>query len=689
MNKVTFVRSSSLNQWDYCQHSHFLTYTLGYQQDTNVKTEQGSAVHKVMEILANLKLFKQNNPDLDYVECTDEALGHVRYSLEEMREKTELTCAEVDAINKTRINKSVYMYDVQLPYGTIRWGVGPVTDLINRSSKYYSERSCGTWQRMDFKHVNNFTWIVLEHSGGEFDPRRNDIVSPEMNFVLPLEKPWAKLENGSHFAIKGTIDLIRRIDDKTYEIVDYKGLPLDTKIPTPTGWTTMGDIQVGDVVYDMNGKKTKVTGKSHVKFLPCYKITFDDTSTVICDEEHRWKLIDGSVCTVTDLIDREVTRIPIAAPIDCDEVDLPIDPYILGIWLGDGRNRNGEISSMDQFVWDEIQRRGFTIGPNISSRPDKPCEQRTVYELSPKLRELNLLHNKHIPSIYLRASYAQRLDLLRGLMDSDGSVNTKRKQCVFTNCHKPLSMDVKELLLSLGQRPLLSDVKTVCKSHDYDYEGKGYPISFRAINIDPFLLPIKSGRLQSSWGAGQSGSRLIKKIEKIDTVATQCIMVDSDTHTFLCTENFIPTHNTGRRLDWGTNTVKDYDYLCQDKQLMLYYYAASQLFPDKNIILTIFFIRDGGPFTICFDRDDLPKIEEKIKRYFFETNHTPLPRLRDPSYTDFQCKTLCHFYKNKLPGTNDHICKFIHDQIKATDIDTVVEKYTREGHVIGHYEAPG
>lgn len=584
MNKVTFVRSSSLNQWDYCQHSHFLTYTLGYQQDTNVKTEQGSAVHKVMEILANLKLFKQNNPDLDYVECTDEALGHVRYSLEEMREKTELTCAEVDAINKTRINKSVYMYDVQLPYGTIRWGVGPVTDLINRSSKYYSERSCGTWQRMDFKHVNNFTWIVLEHSGGEFDPRRNDIVSPEMNFVLPIEKPWAKLENGSHFAIKGTIDLIRRIDDKTYEIVDYKGLPLDTKIPTPTGWTTMGDIKVGDVVFDINGDQATVTGKSSLKFLDCYEITFDDGSCVTCDEEHLWTLIDNEVKNVTDLIIGD--EIASCRPIKCEDSVLrhDLDFYSLGQQIG--------IGAVD-----------------------------------------------YISNEYLRGSPYQRYMILEGIISTDTTI-----------CSHFHVLGMRELLLSMG---------FIVK-----HESLGSVIQF-------------------------SGKRVITKICKVDKQATQCIMVDSDTHTFLCTENFIPTHNTGRRLDWGTNTVKDYDYLCQDKQLMLYYYAASQLFPDKNIILTIFFIRDGGPFTICFDRDDLPKIEEKIKRYFFETNHTPLPTLRDPSYSDFQCKTLCHFYKNKLPGTNDHICKFIHDQIKATDIDTVVEKYTREGHVIGHYEAPG
>ena len=61
--------------------------------------------------------------------------------------------------------------------------------------------------------------------------------------------------------------------------------------------------------------------------------------------------------------------------------------------------------------------------------------QFTVLDTTHKLRKLGLLHNKHIPQIYLRSSVEQRLELLRGLMDSDGSVNTVRRQCVFTNCN--------------------------------------------------------------------------------------------------------------------------------------------------------------------------------------------------------------------------------------------------------------
>ena len=81
-------------------------------------------------------------------------------------------------------------------------------------------------------------------------------------------------------------DAVCFLSEKHAVVVDYKGLERSTLIPTPTGWTTMGDIQVGDELFAQDGSICKVTGKSQIKNLPCYKITFDDTTTVVCDEEH-------------------------------------------------------------------------------------------------------------------------------------------------------------------------------------------------------------------------------------------------------------------------------------------------------------------------------------------------------------------------------------------------------------------
>ena len=332
-------------------------------------------------------------------------------------------------------------------------------------------------------------------------------------------------------------------------VMDWKGLALDTKIPTPSGWTTMGEIAVGDTVFDANGKQCRVVGKSKVKNIGCYKVTFNDTTTVVCDEEHLWKLHDGSVVNVRDLMGKrgrrqrnKPPRISVAAPIDTEEAELPIHPYILGLWLADGKQTSSEISKPDPFVWDRIQSLGYTV--NMESGGSAACPSRTVQGIRAQLRGLQLHTGKHIPPMYLRAGYHQRVELLRGLMDGDGNANPTRKQAVFTSCSKRLSDGVCELLASLGQRPLQS----VTQQIGFGKQVTAYPVSFRPLHgLNPFQLPRKADRISQEWGNGQSATRIAVSVESIPSVPTQCIAVDSEDHTFLCTERMVPTHNTGKR----------------------------------------------------------------------------------------------------------------------------------------------
>lgn len=338
------------------------------------------------------------------------------------------------------------------------------------------------------------------------------------------------------------------INGELARVADWKGLALDTKIPTPFGWSTMGELQVGDLVFDSHGEITTVVGKSNVKHIPCYKITFSDTTTVVCDEEHLWKLTDGSVVGVNDLMGRRnkkqrayIPKIPTAAPLALPTITLPVDPYVLGLWIADGSCGSGEISKPDAFVWEEIQRRGYAV--NMESGGARACPTRTVKGLRGGLRELGLLASaKRIPATYLRSGYDQRLDLLRGLMDGDGNANPTRKEAIFTTVSKDLSDDVMELLCSLGQRPLQSAVV----AHGFGKTVDAYPISFRPLGINPFLLPRKADRVLPSWGPGQATYRYAVRVELVPTVPTQCIAVSSADHTFLCTEQMIPTHNTGK-----------------------------------------------------------------------------------------------------------------------------------------------
>ena len=392
------------------------------------------------------------------------------------------------------------------------------------------------------------------------------------------------------------------------------GLPINTPIPTPNGWTTMNKLEIGDKIFDQNGDICKVIGKSKVKTKPCFKITFDDTSSVVCDNEHRWTLSDGSVKSITDLKIND--KISVCKPVDYSKKELPIDPYLLGLWLGDGKNRNAELTvgDKDLEILDILSKRGHKFG-KLYKHPDRTVLQFTVLDTTHKLKKLNLIHNKHIPDIYLQSSYKQRIDLLRGLMDSDGSVNSVRSQCLFTNCNEKLADNVKELLLSLGQRPL-KDTRVV--STNFKDNVTVYTIFFRPINrIEPFLLKRKADAVDPSWGNGRSNIRRIVKITKAKKQQTQCIMVDSPDNTYLCTRNFLPTHNTGRRLDWATGQEKTQEKLENDPQLRIYHYAVSHLYPEiDHIIFTIYFINDGGPFSICFDKSDIPRTEDMLRQKF-------------------------------------------------------------------------
>jgi hypothetical protein len=634
---------------------YFITYVLGHQPDSGKKAELGTIVHKVMETLAQLKKYQQDNPKKLTLSIEDDALKTVSIK------KNEL-------LTNTLVDK-----------------------LLSRSFDFYTGGSKHTFTKGDRDLCLKLVWDTLKYNDGQFDPRLRKIVAAEPHFDIPIDEDWAFYEyevNGQkvkgQLAIKGTIDLVTETDDGIIEVVDWKGLPIDTPLPTPNGWTTMGEVKIGDKVFDQYGNRCSVVGKSQVKSRKCFKITFDDSTSAICDDEHLWKLSDGKTVPIQELV--VGNKINVCKPINCDNVDLPIDPYLLGVWLGDGRNRKCELSGNDIEIFEEIEKRGYKLGKIYS---DKRSDNKTVtvFEMTDKLRSLNLLNDKHIPKIYLRASFQQRLDLLRGLMDTDGNANTTRKQAVFTSCNKKLSDNVKELLLTLGQRPNQCDIK---RDTNFKKDVSVYPIAFRPIDINPFLLKRKSDKINPKWGSGMSGVRRIVSIIEHNIEETQCISVDSLDNTYLCTKNFIPTHNTGRRLDWATGEEKTYGKLCSDPQLLLYNYAISKLFPQyKQSIMSIFFIKDGGPFSMCFDKADEKKFLEMLKERFLDIKKNEKPQPISPNRESWKCTKLCHYCKNKWPETDQNMCIYIENSIKTKGMDQTIKDCTRSGFDIGFYSAPG
>ena len=348
----------------------FLTYNLGLYAPPNHKALMGTTVHKVLEILALGKQYHQKNPEVQKFKIED-----FEFDINTWLKPTVLDDDEVDAINKSRKNKDVYLVPAPIKSGHTRYGVKLVKNIIDKTSARYAQTEEKPWAKIDYMTVENWVWMLLDYMKGHYDPRRRNIVQPEWQFEYIFDDDWAKYNynikgqniTGS-FGIKGTIDFITEVSDTTLEVIDYK---------------------------------------------------------------------------------------------------------------------------------------------------------------------------------------------------------------------------------------------------------------------------------------------------------------------------------TGQRLDWATGEKKTLKKLEDDFQLMLYYYALKQKFPDKNILVTIFFIRDGGPFTITFDDDILPKVKSKLQQHFEYVRSVKIPKMLDKEQKDFRCNRLCHFKKSEWEYTGINTCRFMYNEINKTSLEQVVEKYQNPSFTLGTYQSPG
>lgn len=339
---ITYIRSSSYNNYAYCEMQYFMTYALGYQTVSGKKAEIGTIVHKVLECLAGLKKADQDaSAKSRKLKIIDDAIKEVSCS------RSKLSSEEV------------------------------VDELLDASFKFYTSNSHHSWDMSDKHMCHNLIWKTLKYNDGQFDPRNRNIVAPEPHFDIPIEEDWAKFEYNmpsgktlkGQLAIKGTIDLVTKVDDDTIEVVDWK---------------------------------------------------------------------------------------------------------------------------------------------------------------------------------------------------------------------------------------------------------------------------------------------------------------------------------TGRRLDWATGEEKTYEKLCSDPQLLLYNYAISKLFPEyKQAIMSIFFIKDGGPFSMCFDGSDQDKFMNMLKNRFKEIQQNNNPKPISCDRSNWKCTKLCHYYKNNWPNTEQNMCIYIENYINKHGMQKTVEDCTRKGFDIGFYEAPG
>ncbi len=340
-----------------------------------------------------------------------------------------------------------------------------------------------------------------------------------------------------------------------YNEMAKKGLALDTPIPTPFGWTTMASLNVGDLVFDMNGQQTKVIAKSKVKNLPCFKVNFTNGDSIICDDEHRWVARAGKsnankqkyeVMTVNKIQeaieDGLSVTIPVQKTLEIPEVDLPIDPYLFGYWLGDGNKTCPAITcgadDVDHVV-DMVKGSKYKLGKIGKDKRTGAFTIRAKGGMLQDLRSLGVLNNKAIPEIYLRASKQQRLDLLCGLMDSDGHIDKQRGRAHFYNTNQGLSDGVAELVSSLGDVPFT----TVKKMNGFGTSCIAYFVGWK-----PSICPVKLKRKMGNFQPRKiTPYRAVASVESIPSVPTQCIAVASHTKTYLAGKSMAVTHNTAFR----------------------------------------------------------------------------------------------------------------------------------------------
>jgi putative phage-type endonuclease len=384
-------------------------------------------------------------------------------------------------------------------------------------------------------------------------------------------------------------------------LVEIKCVDVTTPVLTTRGWVAMGDLDVGDRVYAPNGHPVVVVGTSpEMTGKDCYEVATSDGRRLVVDAGHLWTVQDmhrnhklgqqapWETISTEELLRRGVRvangrqlrfRLPEQQSILSPPIDLPLDPYLLGAWLGDGDAHSATITvgSDDlDYMTRLLSHAGAQVG---APRPSRTCWRVTVGipgsvrrhqgrplagpskdTFTARLRDLGVLENKHVPESYLLAGTSQRLALLQGLLDADGGIST-RGQVTFCSTVEQIADSVLYLARSLGWSATI---------RRYDRGNKPYwLVRFLPTTQDPapFRLPRKMERVRA---ARRQWAVRIASVDPVESRPVRCIRVDSVEHLFLAGRDLVPTHNTlSWRVahEWADEQTPDHAELQSQHQL--------------------------------------------------------------------------------------------------------------------------
>ncbi|CCH90932.1 Primary replicative DNA helicase; intein [Modestobacter italicus] len=520
---------------------------------------------------------------------------------------------------------------VQLGYGAAG-GKGDVDDIVDRAQQEIYD--------------------VTEKRMSEDYSRLADVLQPTMDELDAIASRGG-VSRGVPTGIRDLDELTNGLQAGQMIVIAArpgvgKALALDTPVATPHGWTTMGEVTVGDEVIGADGRPTTVVAATEVMTgRPCYEVHFSDGSVIVADAQHQWLTdtrasrraaqearvrggaprVSAAVRTTEELartvrcetadarLNHSVTN---AAPLELPEAALPLPPYALGVWLGDGTSASAHFTSADPEIAAYIEGDGLVVErtsaelryvmrlPNrgaVAARPCPMCGELFVPRTSQVqtcgktcggklraaggvglsatcpdcggpssglvqcascradhgtvtglLRSLGVLDDKHVPTSYLRASVGQRRALLAGLLDTDGTVAASGV-VQFAVTNQRLAEDVRELIAGLGHRVRMSRKRVAGRS---EASSTCFTLTF-STDDEVFRLERKK-LLHKERGARTftaRGVRFVTEVRPIASVPVRCIQVDAEDHLFLAGRSFIPTHNSTLGLDIARSaTVK-------------------------------------------------------------------------------------------------------------------------------------
>lgn len=362
-----------------------------------------------------------------------------------------------------------------------------------------------------------------------------------------------------------------------------KAQPLFCKVQTPQGEVEIGSLVVGQEIFKRDGTVGKVTGIFPQDGLQeTFKVIFRDGTYTYCNAEHLWTVYGGKysnkemVKSLGQMMDRGLKnsrggrkfRVPVCEAVQYPEKDFPIDPYTLGILIGDGYLCGGtpafSVGKKDSEIFDIVKNNNPTwnftahvTGQNCVQWSFTDTPKNLTNGCMTKIKQLGLnvkSGEKFIPTEYLYGSKEQRLSLLQGLLDSDGSCNKNRT--TFTTTSSRLNEDVRKLVRSLGG---------IATGNHVD-KRKGsfcYTINIR-MKTNPFRVESKAKLW--SYSAKNPPAKYIDSVEYIGRMEQVCIAVDAEDHLYL-TDDFIVTHNTSTLYMLANGTDDKILYLAFNKSM--------------------------------------------------------------------------------------------------------------------------